>query len=132
MIRRSLLLAVAMASIAAFAAGCGSSSSSSTSSSAPATSTSAPATTTSASTTSSSASSNPAVVQAVAACKQRINAAQNLSASLKSKLIAICDKAASGDINGAMKAEGQVCTEIIKSTVPQSVQAQALAACPKA
>ena len=128
MIRRSLLLAMTAAAIAAFAAGCGSSSSSSTSSSAPATSTSAPATTTGGSAT----SSNPAVVQAVAACKQRINAAQSLSASLKSKLIAVCDKAASGDESGARKAAAQVCTEIIKATVPQSVQAQALAGCPKA
>ena len=132
MIRRSLLLAITAASVAAFAAGCGSSSSSSTSSSAPATSTSAPATTTSASTSSSASSSSPVVVQAVASCKQRINAAQNLSASLKSKLIAVCDKAASGDENGARKAAAQVCTEIIKATVPQSVQAQALSGCPKA
>lgn len=132
MIRRSLLLAVTAAAIAASAAGCGSSSSSSTSSSAPATSTSAPATTTGASAYGSATSSNPAVVQAVAACKQRINAAQSLSASLKSKLIAVCDKAASGDESGARKAAAQVCTEIIKATVPQSVQAQALAGCPKA
>src|SRR5207245_8206677 len=104
-------------------------------SSTPATSTPpAGATTTSvggASTSGSGASSNPGVAQGVAACKSGINAQPTLSASLKSKLTAICDKAASGDVAGARKAAAQVCQEIVKATVPASAQAQALAGCPK-
>jgi hypothetical protein len=135
MIRRCLLLLLVTASTGAFATGCGSSSSSTTSPSAPASSTPPAGATTTAggatSTSSSSASSNPAVAQAVSACKTSINAQPTLTASVKSKLTAACDKAANGDVAGARKVAGQVCQEIVKSTVPASAQAQALASCPK-
>lgn len=134
MTRRPLVAVLVAAAVGIFAAGCGSSSSSSTTTSAPASSTATTAATTTASSSSSSGSSaaNPAVADAVAACKTRINSASQLSASVKSKLIAICDQAANGNEAGARKAAAQVCQEIIKETVPQSVQAQALSGCPKA
>lgn len=143
MIRRPLVLLLVAAAVGIAAAGCGSSSSSSTASSAPASSTSASTTSTSASATTttsgnsgsssgSAASANPAIAQAVAACKSRINSSGNLTASLKSKLVAICDNAANGNQAGARKAAAQVCQEVIKATVPQSVQNQALAGCPTA
>ncbi len=132
----SVLLAVA-----AVIGGCGSSSSSS--SSAPTASSSATAASTTNTATSSAAASstapsggsaianNPAVKAAVAACKQRINAAPNLSADAKSKLTTLCDKAASGDEASVLKAAAQVCQEIVKQSIPQAAQQQALAACPK-
>jgi hypothetical protein len=132
-------LLCAVASIGAVAiTGCGSSSNSSTtgattSAAAPAaatTSAAAPAGNTSAA-PSGGAASNPAVAQAVAACKSSINAAPTLTADEKSKLTAICDKAANGDEAGVKQAASQVCMEIVKSTVPSSAQSTALAACPK-
>jgi len=47
-------------------------------------------------------------------------------------LTTLCDKAASGDEASVLKAAAQVCQEIVKQSVPQSVQQQALASCPKA
>jgi hypothetical protein len=133
---RGLLLLVAVACLGALAAGCGGSSSSSTTSSAPAaTSTAAPPTTSSTAavtTSGSSASANPAVAQAVAACKSRIDSASQLSASVKTKLDNLCNQAASGNEASARKAAAQVCQEIIKATVPQAAQTQALSSCPKA
>ncbi len=135
MIRRPLALLSVAASVGILAAGCGGSSSSSTSAAAPASSTTT-ATATTATTTSGSTGStntaNPAVAQVVAACKAQVNSSSQLSSSVKSKLIQLCDQAASGNEAGARKAAAQVCTEIIKATVPQSVQAAALANCPKA
>jgi hypothetical protein len=72
------------------------------------------------------------VAAAVASCKQSINAAPTLTASEKTKLLDLCNKAANGDATGVRKAAAQVCQEIIKSTVPASAQAGALASCPKA
>jgi hypothetical protein len=137
MIRRPLVLLLVAGSVGVAAAGCGSSSTTTTTttSSAPAsapTTTAAPATTTTSGSTGAAAAVNPAVAQIVGACKSRIDSAGNLSASVKSKLTTLCDKAASGDEGGARKAASQVCQEIIKATVPQSVQNQALAGCPKA
>jgi uncharacterized protein YceK len=131
----SVLLAVA-----AVIGGCGSSSSSS--SSAPAASSSSTTAASTANTGTSSAgtttptggssiSDNPAVKAAVAACKQRINAVPNLSADAKSKLTTLCDKAASGDEASVLKAAAQVCQEIVKQSIPQAAQQQALASCPK-
>lgn len=131
----------ALLAVAALIGGCGSSSSSS-SSSAPAASSSTTAAASSSSAASSAASSsptggsalanNPAVKAAVAACKSRIASAPNISADAKSKLTSLCDKAASGDQAGVLKAAAQVCQEIVKQSVPQAAQAQALASCPKA
>jgi hypothetical protein len=133
---------------AAFVAGCGSSSSSS-SSSAPAspatssTSSAAGSSTASESSTTSSASSsstpsggaglanNPAVKQAVAACKARIASAPNLSGDAKAKLTQLCNEAASGNEGAVLKAAAKVCQEIVKESVPQAAQQQALASCPK-
>lgn len=107
-------------------AGCGSSSSSS--------SKSTPAPTTSSSTSSSSQSggaSNPAVAEAVARCKQGVQAAPTLSSSTKGKLEGICDKAANGDPEEVRKAAQEVCTEVVNaSPLPAgSAKEQALAAC---
>jgi hypothetical protein len=55
---------------------------------------------------------------------------------VKSKLTSLCDKAASGDVNGAKQAAAEVCKEIVNASVPSSAPAgikdQALAACKKA
>jgi hypothetical protein len=131
---------MALLVVAAFIGGCGSSSSSSStasSSSAPATSSSTTAAASSSSASSSASggsaiANNPAVKAAVAACKQRIAAAPNISADAKSKLSGLCDQAASGNEAGVLKAAAQVCQEIVKQSVPQAAQQQALASCPKA
>ena len=126
----------ALLAVAAIVGGCGSSSSSSSSSAPPASS----STTTAASTASASTSTptggsaianNPAVKAAVAACKQRIDAAPNISADAKAKLTSLCDKAASGDEASVLKAAAQVCQELVEQSVPQAAQQQALASCPK-
>ena len=128
----------ALLAVAAFIGGCGSSSSSSStasSSSAPATSSSTTAAASSSSAASSGGSAlanNPAVKAAVAACKQRIAAAPGISADAKTKLSGLCDQAASGNEAGVLKAAAQVCQEIVKQSVPQAAQQQALASCPKA
>ncbi len=132
--RLALLFVVAVVS-GAFVAGCGSSSSSSsTSSSSAAAAAPAAAATSSAAAPASgggTASANPAIAQAVAACKSSVEAVPTLSASVKSKLVSICDKAANGDETGAKQAAYQVCQEIVKSTVPAAAQQTALSACPK-
>lgn len=138
-----LLLFIVVASAGLVAAGCGSSSShTSTPATSPAGSTSGasasstPATTTSSSSSSSSSSSNPAVAQAVTACKTSINSAPTLSSSEKSKLTALCDKAANGDLAGVKKIAAEVCKDVVNASVPAgsptSVKNQALAACKKA
>ncbi len=142
MIRRTFALLLVAASVGILAAGCGGSSTSTVTASAPTTTASAPTTTSATTTTSgntgnsgntgSTNASNPAIAQAVAACKSRIGSASGLSSSVKSKLTQICDQAASGNEQSARKAAAQVCTEIIKATVPQQAQQFALANCPKA
>jgi hypothetical protein len=139
MIRRTVVVLSVAASLGILAAGCGGSSTSTVTASSPTTTASA-STTTSATTTASgntgntgsTNAANPGVAQAVAACKSRIGAASQLSSSLKSKLTQLCDQAANGNEAGARKAAAQVCTEIIKATVPQQAQQFALANCPKA
>lgn len=114
-------------------AGCGSSSSSSSGASGSGGSGSAASSSTSSTAASGgSVASDPAVQQAVATCKATIARAPTLTADLKTKLESICDKAATGNPQDLKQAESQVCTEVIKATVPQAVQSQALAACPKA
>lgn len=131
MIRRTLLLLLVAGSIGGLAAGCGSSS---TPSSTPAsTSAGAGGTGTSGG---AGAPSNPAVAAAVTACKNKINATSQLSSSLKAKLTQLCDQAGSGNLSGAKKIAGEVCTQIIKSELPSitptAIKDQALAACKKA
>jgi hypothetical protein len=73
--------------------------------------------------------SNPAVQQAVAACKSSISAAPELNSTEKGQLDSICNEAASGNQTAVKKAASQVCTEIVKDTVPSAGQTAALAAC---
>jgi hypothetical protein len=118
---------------AALLAGCGSSSST-TKSAAPATAPAAGAT--APSTTGAPAATTPTAggAQAVAACKQAIQAQTSLPASAKSKLEAVCGKAASGDQAAVRKVAQEVCEEVIKqSAVPAGpTREQALAACKRA
>jgi len=136
-----LILLVVSAGTSVLAAGCGSSSSHTPSSTASPTTAGgttggAASTSTPTSSSSSGGSSNPAVAQAVTACKASINGASQLSASLKTKLTSLCDKAANGDAAGAKKVAAEVCKNIVNADVPSSAPAalkqQALAACKKA
>ena len=76
------------------------------------------------------------MAQAVTACKASINAASQLSSSLKSQLTSLCDKAGNGDLSGVKKIASEVCTKIVNADVPSAagaaVKQQALAACKKA
>lgn len=123
---------------AALIAGCGSSSSitsstTSSQSSTPATTSSTPAASTSSTTQSTSTSTAvpPAnIAQAIATCKSQIQAQSTLPAGAKTKLEAVCEKAAKGDTAAVKVAAREVCEEVIKnSSVPASAQQQALAAC---
>jgi hypothetical protein len=114
-------------------AGCGSSSSTTTSSqstSTPAAASSTPTATSGAKITGAGVAI-PNVQAAVAACKQAIQAQTTLSAGAKSKLEAICEKAAKGDTTAVRQAAREVCEEVIKtSAVPAGpAREQALAAC---
>jgi hypothetical protein len=125
--KRSLWLLAALLSIALLA-GCGSSSSSSTTTTGGQTNTATqlPATTP----TTSGGSPNSSIVQAaVAACRAGIEHAA-VSASVKTKLEGICNKAASGDLNGAREAAKKVCVEIVNSQpVSGKAKEEALAIC---
>jgi hypothetical protein len=115
-------------------AGCGSSSSTTTSSqstSTPAAASSTSTTTTTPATTAGSGVAIPNVQAAVAACKQTIQSQTTLSAGAKSKLEAVCSKAAKGDTTAVKQAAREVCEEVIKtSAVPAGpAREQALAAC---
>lgn len=106
-------------------AGCGSSSSSSSSSSAPAT-TAATTTTTTAKTTTGAGAAG-----AVAACKNGVHNATTLSASTRSKIERVCEKAAGGDKEAVTKAAQEICEELVKSSpIPSdSIKEKALASC---
>jgi ABC-type phosphate transport system substrate-binding protein len=125
--RKSLLVLLVAGLLAALAGGCGSSSSTSTSTTARTTPTAPTSSTT-------SAASYPAAAQAVAKCKAVVN--RRAPANLKSKLIAICDKAGSRNAAGLKQTLGQVCTQIVKSSVPsvapKSLKDEALTECKKA
>jgi hypothetical protein len=79
----------------------------------------------------SSGSSSEVGAAAVAACKQAIQAQTTLPASAKSKLEAVCSKAASGDQAAVKKAAEEVCEEVVNRASPPAGAAreQALAAC---
>lgn len=133
--RRSQLLAGVLL-CSALISGCGGSSttSGSTASTPAATTSSAPATTSSAAPPTSVIPNGPIsaaqLAAAVAECKSVIKRAPTLSASLKGKVEAICNKAASGNIAAARAAAREVCVEVINSTpIPKAEKAQALAAC---
>ncbi len=74
---------------------------------------------------------NPAVKQAVATCKATIDRQTILPPDLKAKLKNICDKAGTGDATAIRQASSQICSQIIKATLPASAQPAALAHCPK-
>ncbi|MBA3808512.1 MAG: hypothetical protein H0X28_09000 [Solirubrobacterales bacterium] len=71
------------------------------------------------------------IAAAVATCKSQIEAQSTLPAGAKSKLEAVCEKAAKGDTAAVKVAAREVCEEVIKnSPVPAgAAQEQALAAC---
>ena len=105
-------------------AGCGGSGSTTTGQS-----TSAPSSSSSA-TSSTSATAPLATAQAVETCKREIQAATTLTASSKSKLEAVCAKAAAGNTTAVKKAVREVCEEAINSSpLPAAAKEQALAAC---
>jgi acyl-CoA synthetase (NDP forming) len=121
-------------------AGCGSSSSttsSSQSTSTPAAASSTPVSTPATTPTTSTAPSTapsvpPADLQAaVTACKQTIQAQKTLSAGAKSKLEAVCGKAAKGDTAAVKQAAREVCEEVIKTSPvpPGPARERALASC---
>jgi pectin methylesterase-like acyl-CoA thioesterase len=130
MIRRPLTWLVIALIGGALIAGCGSSSSSTTSSAASATTSSTPAATTS-STPALSGADAASVQAAVAACKQTIRAQSTLPAGSKSKLEAICEKAAKGDQTAVKKVAQEVCEEVVKNSPvpPGAARETALAAC---
>jgi hypothetical protein len=140
MIRKlSTWLLVALAG-GAFVAGCGSSNNSTSSSQAtstPATTTPAPAGATSTPPTPSGPrtpageASHPTPAQAVASCKQSIQAQPTISASAKSKLAGLCAKAASGDRTALHKVAQEVCVELVNaSQIPAGASRErALAVC---
>jgi hypothetical protein len=140
MIRRPSVRLATLLAGGALLAGCGSSSTTSSSISIPATTaTTAPSTTAATTTTptTTTGATNPAisaagVQQILAQCKAVIARAPTLSAATKAKVESICNKASSGDVEGARKAGREVCEEVIKaSPVPAPAKEQALAACKK-
>jgi DNA transposition AAA+ family ATPase len=71
-----------------------------------------------------------ATPQAVETCKREIQAATTLPASSKSKLEAVCAKAAAGETTAVKNAVREVCEEAInKSSLPAATREPALAAC---
>ncbi len=71
------------------------------------------------------------LTQAVAACKQQIKAQTTLPAGAKSKLEAVCEKAAEGDSAAVKQAAQEVCEEVVSDAkVPAGVaRDEALAGC---
>jgi hypothetical protein len=134
--RFQLLAGVVLCS--ALICGCGSGGSSTTSGSAagtPATTTSTAAATTSSAAPPTSVIPNGPIsaaqlAAAVAECKSVIKRAPTLSASLKGKVEAICNKAAGGNIAAARAGRRERCFAAGNSTpIPKAEKAQALAAC---
>lgn len=123
----ALLTALAAA---ALLAGCGSSSSSSGSNSTATTSGS----TSPSSTAKTGSAKLPAGASAVANCKRGVRVVPTLSQSTKSRLEAICEKAASGDAQASRTAAREACEEIVKaSPLPAgSARDRALSGCKSA
>jgi predicted lipid-binding transport protein (Tim44 family) len=137
MMRRHLTWLAMTLTSGVLLAGCGGGGSSTTtshSSSTPATSTATPAPTSSTPATGAGAASGAAIQRAVAACKRTIQAEPSLSARAKSKLEAICGKAAKGDAAAVRKAAQEVCAEVINgSALPAGPERErAVAACKSA
>ena len=117
----ALLIAGALLAGAAFASGCGSSSSNSTGTAAQSVQ----------GTTAATAPTTPKGAAAVAACKQAIQAQTTLSSDDKTKLEGLCDKAANGNEAEIKAAAKAICEEVItKSAIPAGpAREQALQAC---
>jgi hypothetical protein len=135
--RRHLTWLAMTLTTGALLAGCGGGGSSTTTShstSTPATSTAAPAPTSSTPATGAGAASGAAIQRAVAACKRTIQGEPSLSARAKSKLEAICGKAAKGDAAAVRKAAQEVCAEVINgSALPAGPERErAITACKSA
>ena len=139
MIRRPFTWPAGVLLVAALLAGCGGGSSTSstttaaTSQSTPAPATTTPAAATPATTTPTGGTSAVATPQAIETCKRQIHSTQTLSANVKSKLEAVCVKAAHGDKAAVKQVGREVCEEIInRSPLPAGVtKDKALAACRK-
>ncbi len=120
--RSTAVLAAALLAAAVPFAGCGGGSSTS-SPTAPAGSATAPAG------SGSGVNGTTAGVAAVGACKGAVQA-QSISAATKHKLEAICEKAASGNIQDIKRTAEQACQELVRSRIPAgSTQETALARC---
>jgi hypothetical protein len=77
--------------------------------------------------------SDPQVEQAVEACKQQIEAQPGISEDVKSDLVEVCEKAASGDEQAVRDATKEVCTKLVEENVPEGpARDQALSACDQA
>jgi hypothetical protein len=122
-------LPIAAVLCAALLAGCGGGSSSS--SSKPATPAQSGSTASSQSSSSAPAAGSPQIKEAVARCKQIIQAESKLPASAKTKLEGACQQAAKGNTTAVKVVAREVCEEVINSSsVPNgSAKESALKAC---
>jgi hypothetical protein len=72
----------------------------------------------------------PSPLQSAAACKQEIQQQRTFSPSAKSKLEAICEKAAAGDPNALHRVAQEACVELVNAAhVPAAYRERALAYC---
>lgn len=79
---------------------------------------------------SSGSSTSSAVKQGVQACKDSVDRANGLSASVKKDLKDICAKAGSGDADAVRKATQDVCVKIVEQNTPAgAARDQAVSAC---
>jgi hypothetical protein len=70
------------------------------------------------------------VAEYAAICKEIVQKEPTLGASVKSKVEAICAKAAHGDLAGARAAAKEVCVEVIDaSPLPTATKEKTLAEC---
>jgi hypothetical protein len=69
--------------------------------------------------------------KAAAKCKARIASQSKLSAYSKQTLESICSAAEASNASSVRQQESQACRTLVKTTVPPSYQAAALASCPK-
>jgi len=73
------------------------------------------------------------VEQAIEECKQRVNAAPQLSAEVKDDLERICEDAGEGDEDAVRRASKEVCVKIIEDQVPEgTARDTALRSCERA
>jgi hypothetical protein len=115
-------------------AGCGGSSSSSTSAGTSSTATGSTAPSTSSATSTTGTTTSSATAAAVESCRRGVKAIPTLPSSTRSKIEAICDKAANGDPGTIRTAAREVCEEIVRSSpLPEgSAKQHAIAGCKSA